>query len=275
MATQGPVILLATDGSISAVAATLRAVHLAAESGGKLHAVHVATPESDLQVEFAESSLELLHARPVDGLEAARYLAESAGVPVHTLEVRGPIVDAIIEAAVRVGASTIIAGETGTRPFPQIGLGSVSESLQRQSVDIPVILVPGRAEDVNQVVRQILEQDPAAVPGGASADSDVDWSEAVREPSFQALLSAKARFLIPAVVFYLVFYLGITLLAGFAPGFMARPVVGSVSVGYLLILATYAMVWILAVGYVFVANNTFDPKVAAVIDALHRGKDQR
>jgi len=268
MATQRPVILLATDGSMSALAATLRAVQLAAECGGKLHAVHVATPESDLQVEFAESSLELLHARPVDGLEAARYLAERAGVPVHTFEVRGPIVDAIVEAAGRVGASTIIAGETGTRPFGGAGVGSVAEAVRRRAGDIEVVLVPGRAEEVVPVLAEILNGDPAAVPGAGSADFAIDWTAAVREPSFKELVAAKARFLVPVVAFYLVCYLGVTLLAGFAPGFMARPVLGAVNIGYVLITGIYVMAWVVALLYVRIANQKFDPKAATAIESV-------
>lgn len=59
------------------------------------------------------------------------------------------------------------------------------------------------------------------VPGGASADPNVDWSEAARQPSFRELVSAKVRFLVPLVIFYLAFYLTVTVLAGFAPGFMS------------------------------------------------------
>ncbi len=264
MGTETRTLLLATDGSMSALAATLRAVELARERGAHLHVVHVATPESDLQVEFAETSVETLHARPVDGLEAARYLADKAGVPVHTHEVRGPIVDAILQAARRVGAGAIIAGKTGPRPFGEDEVGSVAEDVRRHADDIPVILVPGRMEEVVPVLAEILRSDPAAVPGGGSADSDIDWTAAVRDPSFRDLIATKARFLVPVIVFYLAFYLGITLLAGFAPGFMARRVVGAVNVGYLLIIAIYVVVWILALVYVRVANTTFDPKAASV-----------
>jgi uncharacterized membrane protein (DUF485 family)/nucleotide-binding universal stress UspA family protein len=264
MDSEAPALLLATDGSISALGATLRAVELARERGAQLHAVHVATPESDLQVEFAETSLETLHARPVDGLEAARYLAEKAGVPVHTHEVRGVIVDAIVQTARRVGADTIIAGETGPRPFGGDKVGSVAEGIRRHSDDVPVVLVPGRTEEVVPVLAEILRSDPAAVPGGGSADSDIDWTLAVHDRSFRDLIATKVRFLVPVVVFYLGFYLGITLLAGFAPEFMARRVIGAVNVGYLLIIAIYVVVWILALVYVRVANTTFDPKAASV-----------
>lgn len=267
MVTGRPVLLLATDGSMSALAATLRAVQLAGECGGQLHAVHVATPESDLQVEFAETSLELLHARPVDGLEAARYLGERAGVPVHTYEVRGPIADAIVEAAGRVGANTIIVGETGTRPFGGAGLGSVAEAVRRRAGHIPVVLVPGHVEEVVPVLAEILNSDPAAIPGAGSGASDIDWTAAVQHPSFKELLASKARFLGPVIAFYLVCYLGVTVLAGFAPGFMARPVLGAVNIGYVLITGVYVMTWVIALVYVRIANQNFDPKAATAAES--------
>lgn len=59
-----------------------------------------------------------------------------------------------------------------------------------------------------------------------SSGPDVNWAAAVRHPSFLALLSTKRRFLVPAVIFYMVFYIGLTFLAGFAKGFMAQKVIG-------------------------------------------------
>jgi len=77
------------------------------------------------------------------------------------------------------------------------------------------------------------------------------------------------------VAFYLVFYLGVTALAGFAPELMASKVVGSLNLGYVLILATYAMAWIVSVLYVRIAGRSFDPKTEAAIAALDAGKEPR
>lgn len=266
-------LLLATDGSLPALAATIHAIQLAQESGAELHAVYVRPPESERQVEFAEIDLELLEAGPVNGLEVARHLGLSSGVRVHAHELHGPIIDAIGDAARRIDVGVVIAGESRTRPVPQSAAQSVSESLRSRFEDIPVILVPGLAEEVIPVMRKLLHEVRAGVSSGASAEADVNWSEASRHPSFRALISAKTRFLVPAIACYLVFYLGLTLLAGFAPDFMAREVIGAVNVGYLLIFATYALVWILAVVYVRVANNTFDPNAATAIESLYRKED--
>ena len=269
-------LLLATDGSLPALAATVHAVQLARESGAELHALHVTTPESDLQVEFADANLELLHVRPVDGITAACILASDAGVEAHTHEAQGPIVDAVLQAAHRIDADAIVLGQTGTRPFPQIGLGSVSEAVQSRSSDIPVLLVSGRAAEVVPIVKDIIARDPEALATArATADPDVDWAEAANDPSFRDLISAKARFLVPALILSLGFYLVYTLLAGLVPGFMAQRVLGPLSLGYLLVFATYIMAWGVALVYVRVANHSFDPKAANAVSVLHEHQAQR
>lgn len=267
-------LLLATDGSLPALAATVHAVELARESGAELHALHVTTPESDLQVEFAEANLELLHVRPVDGITTACILAADAGVEAHTHEARGPIVDAVLQAAQRIDADAIILGQTGTRPFPQIGLGSVSDAVQSRS-SIPVILVSGRAAEIVPIVKDIIARDPEAMATArATAEPDVDWAEVANDPSFRDLISAKARFLVPALVLSLGFYLGVTVIAGLAPGFTAQRVIGPLSLGYLLVFATYIMAWVVALVYVRVANRNFDPKAANAVSVLQRRQAQ-
>jgi uncharacterized membrane protein (DUF485 family) len=79
------------------------------------------------------------------------------------------------------------------------------------------------------------------------------------------LISAKARFLVPMIVIYMVGYVGLTVLAGFAKGFLAQKVAGALNLGYLLIAANYVLSLVLALVYVRVANTTFDPMVARAI----------
>ena len=264
-------VLLATDGSLPAVAATLRAVELAREDGAELHAVHVSTPESDLQVEFGEGSLAALDVHPVDGLEAARYLSSQAGVPARLHQTRGPVVESILETARRIGAGTIVVGETGLRRAPgRSEVGSVAEILQRRCADREVIVVPGRAKDIVPVLKEIFAADPDALPGAASVDPDMDWAAVVREPSFRELMSVKTRFIVSVTALALTFYLGVNVLAGFAPGFMSQRVVGALNVGYVMILALYVMTWAIALIYVRVANRTFDSKAADAVASLEK-----
>ena len=269
-------VLLATDGSLPSVAATLRAIELVQERGAELHAVHVMTPESDLQVEFGEAGLAALDAHPVDGLEAARYLSSQAGVAAQMHRLRGPVAESIREAARRLGAETIVMGETALPRTPgRTGIGSVVESVQAQCADKEVIVVSGRAADIVPVVKEIFAADPNALPGAASLDPGLDWAAVVREPSFRELMSAKTRFIVTVTGLALTFYLGVNVLAGFAPGFMSQQVLGPLNVGYVLILALYVMTWAIALVYVRVANRTFDSKAADAIASLENRKEVR
>jgi uncharacterized membrane protein (DUF485 family) len=79
------------------------------------------------------------------------------------------------------------------------------------------------------------------------------------------LIAAKARFLVPMIVIYMVGYVGLTVLASFAKGFVAQKVAGALNVGFLLIAANYLLSWVLALVYVRIANRIFDPMVARAV----------
>ena len=75
------------------------------------------------------------------------------------------------------------------------------------------------------------------------------------------LIAAKVRALAPMIVIYMVAYIGVTVLGGFAKDFMALKVAGSLNVGFVLIALNYVISWVLALVYVRVANANFDPMV--------------
>lgn len=106
--------------------------------------------------------------------------------------------------------------------------------------------------------QQIDPQSVAPPPNSNQPAADIDWARATNEPSFRALIRAKVGFIAPTMIIYLTLYLGLTLLAGFAPGFMSQPVLGPINLGYLLIFITYVVVWIVTLAYVRVANRRFD-----------------
>jgi uncharacterized membrane protein (DUF485 family) len=90
---------------------------------------------------------------------------------------------------------------------------------------------------------------------------------AIDEISIASLIAVKARFLAPMIIIYLVGYIGVTALAGFAPGFVALKVAGSLNVGFVLIALNYVLCWVLALIYVRVANTIFDPMVEQTVAA--------
>jgi uncharacterized membrane protein (DUF485 family) len=104
----------------------------------------------------------------------------------------------------------------------------------------------------------------------ADEDRDVtDWDRLAATAEFKSLLKAKARFVVPATIFFIVYYFSLPLLVGYAPQLMARKVFGVVNVAYLFALSQFFMAWILAWLYVRAAAR-FDKMASAVIDKAGR-----
>lgn len=101
----------------------------------------------------------------------------------------------------------------------------------------------------------------------------VDWNAIAASSSFQALLRRKIRFIVPATVFFIIYYFALPVLVGYAPGLMEKKVFGPVNVAYLFALSQFFMVWVLAALYVRAASH-FDADAAAVL-AEHGGKGRR
>lgn len=78
-------------------------------------------------------------------------------------------------------------------------------------------------------------------------------------------MRARRRSSRAALVIGLGFYGVVSLLAGFAPSLMSERVAGAVNVGFLLILATYVLTWVVAVVYVRHANRVHDKLTDAVL----------
>jgi uncharacterized membrane protein (DUF485 family) len=82
-----------------------------------------------------------------------------------------------------------------------------------------------------------------------------DWNKIAADPGFHALQSAKRRFLIPATLFFLIYYLSLPVLVGFWPEVMKKPVIGKVNWAYLFALSQFIMTWVLCAVYVRVARK--------------------
>jgi uncharacterized membrane protein (DUF485 family) len=101
-----------------------------------------------------------------------------------------------------------------------------------------------------------------------------DLSAMAGTASIATLIDAKIRFFTPMIIIYMVGYIGLTALAGFAKGFMALKVTGALNVGFFLIACTYVLSLVIALAYVRIANATLDPMVEKVVSAL-RGRARR
>ena len=100
-----------------------------------------------------------------------------------------------------------------------------------------------------------------------------DWEFVAHHSQFKKLLAVKARFILPAVVFFLVYYFALPVLVGYAPKFMATPVIGPVNIAYLFALSQFFAAWIIAWLYVRAANQ-FDQMSDAVLRDLENKKEE-
>ena len=99
--------------------------------------------------------------------------------------------------------------------------------------------------------------------------SDIDWQAVERSPEFRELVRKKKAFVIPATVFFLVWYFGFIFLAGYAEDFMGREfITDGLTVGYALALSQFLMVWVLGWLYLRRADKVFDPLAARARDAV-------
>jgi uncharacterized membrane protein (DUF485 family) len=89
--------------------------------------------------------------------------------------------------------------------------------------------------------------------------------------SVKALIVVKLKYLVPMTIIFMVSYISLTILAGFAKGLMGTKIVGSVNLGFILIAFNYVLSWLLAILYERVANDTFDPIAAQAASEFTAG----
>jgi uncharacterized membrane protein (DUF485 family) len=79
----------------------------------------------------------------------------------------------------------------------------------------------------------------------AQVDQRSDWEELERSPEFRELVATRRRFVVPALVVFVVWFGGFLVLTAYARGFMARQPIGSISWACLLALSLIVMTWLI------------------------------
>jgi uncharacterized membrane protein (DUF485 family) len=105
----------------------------------------------------------------------------------------------------------------------------------------------------------------------SASDPRADWHEVVQSPEFQELVAARRRFVLPATIFFLSWYIGFILLTGYAPDFMARSVYEGLTVGYCLALTQFVMVGALGLMYLRRSERIYDPLAEKVAERVRAG----
>ena len=101
---------------------------------------------------------------------------------------------------------------------------------------------------------------------GSRTNGTSVWDRVAASSQFKNLIERKKRFIVPAFVFFLVYYFLLPILVGYAPELMAKKVWGNVNLAYLFALSQFFMAWIIAGLYVR-AGNDFDALSKDIVDA--------
>jgi uncharacterized membrane protein (DUF485 family) len=104
-----------------------------------------------------------------------------------------------------------------------------------------------------------------------SAEQDrvsADWAGIAASAEFKALLKAKTRFIIPATLFFIVYYFALPVLVGYLPELM-KTRVGPANFAYLFALSQFFMAWAVAFIYMRAAAK-WDAASAALIAKFRR-----
>jgi uncharacterized membrane protein (DUF485 family) len=107
-------------------------------------------------------------------------------------------------------------------------------------------------------------------PGQEPTPSQSVWDRIAASREFQDLIAIKKTFIVPAFIFFLVYYFALPVLVGYAPKFMAMKVIGQVNLAYLFALSQFVVAWIIAALYMKAANN-FDRLAKDILDKTGKG----
>ena len=94
-----------------------------------------------------------------------------------------------------------------------------------------------------------------------------DWERIERSDEFQELVKRRRSFVVPATIFFLVYYMAFIIVAGYAPDFMGESVYQGLTVGYCYALTQFLMVFVLGLWYLRKSDREYDPLRDKVVKA--------
>jgi uncharacterized membrane protein (DUF485 family) len=114
------------------------------------------------------------------------------------------------------------------------------------------------------------------IAGGSDHHPEINWVAAERSPEFRELIKRKRAFVVPATIFFLAWYFGFIILAGYAPDFMGEEfITDGMTVGYALALTQFLMTWGLGWWYLRRSDRVFDPLAQRAAEVALQAGERR
>lgn len=142
--------------------------------------------------------------------------------------------------------------------------GLCSLDMRPMSENAPRDFTPESAAPTDIAPLGRTPEKPAHERTAAEEAGRVPWNAIAEDADFRALLAAKARFVVPATVFFVVYYFALPVLVGWYPELMSRRAVGAVNWAYLFALSQFVMVWGIA-GIYLAAAAGWDRRVTQIL----------
>jgi|SRR5215469_13091150 len=101
-------------------------------------------------------------------------------------------------------------------------------------------------------------------------ESQSIWDRIASSKEFQDLMATKKVFIVPAFIFFVVYYFALLVLVGYAPQLMATKVIGHVNLAYLFALSQFLVAWLIAGLYIKAAND-FDRLSKDILEKNSKG----
>ncbi len=98
------------------------------------------------------------------------------------------------------------------------------------------------------------------------------WDKIAANKDFKDLMATKRIFIVPAFVFFVVYYFALPVLVGYAPQFMSIKVL-DVNLAYLFALSQFFVAWIIAGLYMRAASH-FDRLSRDIIEKVMAANDK-
>lgn len=223
-------IMLPTDGSLPALAATIEAVKLAKERSVSLVILNVVDSTPSMEAEEQAGNVALKRCPDIDGMKFARELAKKEGVSYEEVSREGPVSGEIVNAAAEMEIELIVMGSSAPSGFNQLYLGDVAKIVAKHAKC------------------EVMTINPTPEQGRSALELARKIGRRVKPKTVESITSTK-QFKIGLVLFfvYTIFYAVFIVLGSYGRGIMGTHVLDmnvGIWLGFIVIFMAIIMaVW--------------------------------